>query len=357
MLDRTAAGDTGDTSCCTPILGGATRPRCWCGRRRKLSAVSTCSSTTRDPSSPRCPFLEIDDAFVDSVFDLNVRAVIDAVQARRDSPPGKTRRARRSSMSARSPVWIGGGPGTGMYGSTKAFMHNLTRHLARDLAPRRIRVNTVSPRGLSPRRFTPPHRRAHGSHAQVGVARPRWHSRRRGRRIPLSRLAGAQRLHHGAEHSRQRWTGDAMSYLTTRIAGACLLLAVCAGSAAGTRVDLNADWRFRVDGPDIGLEAGVPREIPANTELVSLPHSWNRPGRTTTISASPGISAASSCPNYRPTPPCSCTSARPSTRPMSGSTASRWARTKAVTANTPSTSRGSCATRTCSRCASTIGRP
>ena len=69
-----------------------------------------------------------------------------------------------------------------------------------------------------------------------------------------------------------------MSYLTTRIAGACLLLAVCAGSAAGTRVDLNADWRFRVDGPDIGLEAGAPREIPANTELVSLPHTWNRPG-------------------------------------------------------------------------------
>ena len=49
-------------------------------------------------------------------------------------------------------------------------------------------------------------------------------------------------------------------------------------TAAGTRVDLNADWRFRVDGPDIGLEAGVPREIPANTELVSLPHTWNREG-------------------------------------------------------------------------------
>lgn len=69
-----------------------------------------------------------------------------------------------------------------------------------------------------------------------------------------------------------------MSYLTTRFASACLLLAVCAGSAAGTRVDLNAEWRFRVDGPDIGLEAGAPREIPANTELVSLPHTWNRPG-------------------------------------------------------------------------------
>lgn len=69
-----------------------------------------------------------------------------------------------------------------------------------------------------------------------------------------------------------------MKYPTTRIAGACLLLAVCAASGAGTRVDLNADWRFRVDGSDISLEAGAPREIPAKTERVNLPHTWNRPG-------------------------------------------------------------------------------
>jgi 3-oxoacyl-[acyl-carrier protein] reductase len=32
-----------------------------------------------------------------------------------------------------------------MYASSKAFIHNLTKHLARDLGARGIRVNTVSP--------------------------------------------------------------------------------------------------------------------------------------------------------------------------------------------------------------------
>ena len=39
----------------------------------------------------------------------------------------------------------GGGPGSSMYASAKAFVHNLTRHLARDLAAKNIRVNAVSP--------------------------------------------------------------------------------------------------------------------------------------------------------------------------------------------------------------------
>ena len=39
----------------------------------------------------------------------------------------------------------GGGPGSGHYACAKAYVHNLTRHMARDLASRQIRVNAISP--------------------------------------------------------------------------------------------------------------------------------------------------------------------------------------------------------------------
>jgi len=76
----------------------------------------------------RIPILEADDTALDAVFNLNARAVIGTCQA---AVP---------HMDAR-----GGGAGAGVYGSAKAFVHNLTRHLARELAVRHIRVNTVSP--------------------------------------------------------------------------------------------------------------------------------------------------------------------------------------------------------------------
>jgi 3-oxoacyl-[acyl-carrier protein] reductase len=106
----------------------------------------------------RRPFLEMDDAFVDSVFDLNARAAIAAVQA---AVPHMERRSGGTIINVGSIAGMdGGGPGTGMYGASKAFIHNLTRHLARDLAARKIRVNTVSP-GVIDTAFhaaTPPER-------------------------------------------------------------------------------------------------------------------------------------------------------------------------------------------------------
>jgi len=41
--------------------------------------------------------------------------------------------------------WNAGGPGAGMYGTSKAGVHTLTRALAKDLAEYGIRVNAVSP--------------------------------------------------------------------------------------------------------------------------------------------------------------------------------------------------------------------
>jgi len=41
--------------------------------------------------------------------------------------------------------WNAGGPGAGIYGTSKAGVHAITRALAKDLAPDGIRVNAVSP--------------------------------------------------------------------------------------------------------------------------------------------------------------------------------------------------------------------
>jgi 3-oxoacyl-[acyl-carrier protein] reductase len=106
----------------------------------------------------RRPFLDADDDWIDSVFNLNARAVIGACQA---AVPLIEKRGGGVIINVGSIAGLdGGGSGTGIYGSAKAFVHNLTRHLAREFAPRNIRVNTVSP-GVVDTRFhaaTPPER-------------------------------------------------------------------------------------------------------------------------------------------------------------------------------------------------------
>ena len=42
-------------------------------------------------------------------------------------------------------AWTAGGPGAGIYGTSKAGVHSITRALAKDLAEYGIRVNAVSP--------------------------------------------------------------------------------------------------------------------------------------------------------------------------------------------------------------------
>ena len=55
-----------------------------------------------------------------------------------------------------------------------------------------------------------------------------------------------------------RWAGLALLWLP-------------ALAHAGTRVDINRDWSFRIAGAADGVEAGWPREIPAGTTSVDLP--------------------------------------------------------------------------------------
>ena len=91
----------------------------------------------------RQPFLELEPALYEAVLDLNVRSVIAVSQA---AVPHLEARGGGAIVNVGSIAGAnGGGPGSGHYGGAKAYIHNLTRHMANDLAARNIRVNAIAP--------------------------------------------------------------------------------------------------------------------------------------------------------------------------------------------------------------------
>ena len=95
----------------------------------------------------RRPIADVDDALFDLVYDLNVRSVIGASQA---AIPHFEKRGGGNIINVGSIAGIdGGGPGSSMYSTAKAAVHNITRHLATDLAAKNIRVNTVAPGAIA----------------------------------------------------------------------------------------------------------------------------------------------------------------------------------------------------------------
>lgn len=95
----------------------------------------------------RRPITEVDDALFDLVYDLNVRSIIAATQA---AIPHFETRGGGNIINVGSVAGVdGGGAGTSVYASAKAAVHNLTRHLAKDLAKKNIRVNTVAPGAIA----------------------------------------------------------------------------------------------------------------------------------------------------------------------------------------------------------------
>jgi 3-oxoacyl-[acyl-carrier protein] reductase len=90
----------------------------------------------------RAKLPEIDDALFDAVVDLNVRQLVMASRAA--LPWLEQRRGsiiNTTSIAARS----GGGPGASLYAAAKAFVSTLTKNWAKELGPKGVRVNAVSP--------------------------------------------------------------------------------------------------------------------------------------------------------------------------------------------------------------------
>jgi 3-oxoacyl-[acyl-carrier protein] reductase len=91
----------------------------------------------------RAPFQELDVGLYQAALDLNVRSVISASQA---AIPHLEKQGGGTIINLGSIAGNdGGGSGSAHYACAKAYVHNLTRHMARDLARRGIRVNAIAP--------------------------------------------------------------------------------------------------------------------------------------------------------------------------------------------------------------------
>ena len=84
---------------------------------------------------------EMDDTFWDAVLALNLRSVFLITKAAVPFMPEGSAIVNLSSLAARD----GGGGGALAYSAAKGAVLTLTRGLSKELAPRRIRVNCVSP--------------------------------------------------------------------------------------------------------------------------------------------------------------------------------------------------------------------
>ena len=89
----------------------------------------------------RKTILEMDESHWDTVIDLNLKSVFLVTKAVLPHMPDGGAIVNSSSQAGRD----GGGPGASAYAAAKAGVANYSRALAKELAPRRIRVNTVSP--------------------------------------------------------------------------------------------------------------------------------------------------------------------------------------------------------------------
>ena len=88
---------------------------------------------------------EMDDAFWDQVMTLNTKSIFAMTQASLPLMNDGGAIVNVSSQAGRD----GGGPGGIAYGASKGALMSMTRGLAKELGPRKIRVNAVCPGMIS----------------------------------------------------------------------------------------------------------------------------------------------------------------------------------------------------------------
>ena len=84
---------------------------------------------------------EMDEAFIDSVIAINFKSMLLVTRAALPQMNDGGAIVNLSSLAAHD----GGGPGALVYAACKGAVLTMTRGLAKELAPRKIRVNCVSP--------------------------------------------------------------------------------------------------------------------------------------------------------------------------------------------------------------------
>ncbi|MDB5886712.1 MAG: putative Short-chain acyl carrier reductase [Polaromonas sp.] len=96
----------------------------------------------------RKPLADIDDAFFDAVHDLNARS---ALMTTRFALPHLKAAAQASGQTSAVILvgsvagYVGGGPGAGLYGAAKAWLHNIQKNWVNFHTVDGIRFNTLSP--------------------------------------------------------------------------------------------------------------------------------------------------------------------------------------------------------------------
>ncbi len=124
----------------------------------------------------RCPIADSSEELFDSVVNLNVRSVVTTCRAAIAyfRTQGRGNIINTTSIAARN----GGGPGSVLYASSKAFVSTFTRGLAKELARDNIRVN-----GVAPGVIVTPLQARHTSASQMETFRAS---------VPMGRLGSAE---------------------------------------------------------------------------------------------------------------------------------------------------------------------